>query len=64
MRTTITMTSGKVYIARGYAGAIAKAIEDGVENDMTFVPIEKDSIPTGQMFYISPAFVESVEGDA
>jgi hypothetical protein len=61
MSVTVTMKSGEKHSIRGYSGEVAKAVEDGVENDMTLIPLEKDTIPTGQMMYLNPAEVESVK---
>lgn len=63
MRTTVTMQSGEKHYARGYAGQIANTIETEFKAGVKLTRLEKYSIPTGQMFYIDPAKVESVKDE-
>lgn len=56
----VTMRSGEKHRARGYEGQIAEQI-NGARGDGKLIPLERDTIPTGQMFHIDPDEVESVK---
>jgi hypothetical protein len=63
MKTVITMRSGEKHYARGYASDISEIINVDIKNGDKFSRLEKDSIPTGQYFYIDPFEVESVKDE-
>jgi hypothetical protein len=58
----ISMRNGERFVVVGYADDIQRQV-NGARGEGRLIPFERDSIPTGQQFYLDPDEIVAVRSN-